>query len=575
VVVVGPYVIKYPALGDIAGTHISVGIDVPRLLVSRMLVQANSGAGKSWALRRILEQTYGHCQHIVLDPEGEFHTLREENDYVLAGKGGDCPADLRTATLLARRLLELRTSAIVDISELGAARAQFVKLFLESLVSAPRALWHPVIVVVDEAQLFCPERGRGEAVSTDAVIGLMTLGRKRGFAGILATQRISKLNKDAAADCNNKLIGRAALDVDTKRAGEELGMHGRDEQQTIRKMPPGEFFAFGPALSGEVVRVKIGPVTTTHPEPGDGGAMLPTPPSAATRKILAQLADLPHEAEEEAKTAADLRARVKVLERELAAGKTTVVEKEKIVERIVIKPSVPPVTLLALEALANLSQEALNKAREIQRQSDQRQPEFKNIADLHPHRDMFIGKRTSPALVSTDGYGNEDPNGRFSKPAANGHNGVAVADVPPGERKFLAALIQNPEGLRREQFAVLTGYKRSSRDSYISRLLSKGMVTLEDEIVRVTPAGIAALPDVEPLPTGRALQEHWLAKLPRGEQVILQILLDIYPESIVRATINLPEFKRSSRDSFISRLISRGLVTSKRGAVRASEGLFS
>ena len=52
-------------------------IDVDRLIISRALIQANSGAGKSWAIRRLLEQTHGRVQHLVLDVEGEFYTLRE------------------------------------------------------------------------------------------------------------------------------------------------------------------------------------------------------------------------------------------------------------------------------------------------------------------------------------------------------------------------------------------------------------------------------------------------------------------------------------------------------------------
>lgn len=41
---------------------------------TRLLVQANSGGGKSWALWRFLEQTHGQVQHHVIDPEGEFAT---------------------------------------------------------------------------------------------------------------------------------------------------------------------------------------------------------------------------------------------------------------------------------------------------------------------------------------------------------------------------------------------------------------------------------------------------------------------------------------------------------------------
>ena len=55
----------------------SVDVDVPRLVQSRLLVNANSGGGKSQTVRRLLERTHGQVPHHVLDPEGEFHTLRE------------------------------------------------------------------------------------------------------------------------------------------------------------------------------------------------------------------------------------------------------------------------------------------------------------------------------------------------------------------------------------------------------------------------------------------------------------------------------------------------------------------
>jgi hypothetical protein len=83
------------------------GVDLDRLVASRMLIQANSGGGKSRAIRQLLEETHGRVQHLVLDPEGEFATLRERFDYVLAGKEGDVQATPKTAKLLCRRLVEL------------------------------------------------------------------------------------------------------------------------------------------------------------------------------------------------------------------------------------------------------------------------------------------------------------------------------------------------------------------------------------------------------------------------------------------------------------------------------------
>ena len=73
-------------------------------------------------------------------------------------------------------------------------------------MNAPKALWHPVLVVLDEAHIFAPEKGQSEAL--DAVIGLAALGRKREFCAILATQRISKLHKDVAAEWRRKIMQR-------------------------------------------------------------------------------------------------------------------------------------------------------------------------------------------------------------------------------------------------------------------------------------------------------------------------------------------------------------------------------
>ncbi|MCC7024670.1 MAG: DUF87 domain-containing protein [Thermomicrobiales bacterium] len=295
----------------------SVDVDVPRLVQSRLLVNANSGGGKSQTVRRLLERTHGQVPHHVLDPEGEFHTLRERFDYVLAGRpggvAGDCPAEPASAGLLARRLLALGVSAVIDLFELDPPdRILFVRHYLDGLLDAPRALWRPTLVVVDEAHTFCPERGEGEAQSRDAVIGLMARGRKRGFCGVLATQRMSKLHKSAAAEANNVLIGRTALDVDVDRAARVLGFD-RHKRELLRHLHPGEFFAFGPAISDQVIKVLVGPVDTSHPEAGQG-AQTPAPPPAAIQQAIAHLKDIPRQAQVERETIEGLRARVADLE---------------------------------------------------------------------------------------------------------------------------------------------------------------------------------------------------------------------------------------------------------------------
>lgn len=109
----------------------TVKLDVDGLLRGRLLIQGGSGSGKSWLLRRICEEIFGKVQVIIIDPEGEFATLREKFGYVLVGKGGETPADPRSAALVAHKLLELRASAVCDLYEMKPfARHEWVPQFL-------------------------------------------------------------------------------------------------------------------------------------------------------------------------------------------------------------------------------------------------------------------------------------------------------------------------------------------------------------------------------------------------------------------------------------------------------------
>lgn len=310
----------HPTLGTTT-TGAAAPLDLDRLIETRLLVQGTSGSGKSYAVRRLLEETHGRVQHLVLDAEGEYATLRERFDYVLAGPGGDCPAEPRHAGLLARRLLELSASAIVDLHEMRPAdRPRFVRGFCEALVAAPRSLWHDALVVIEECHLVAPQGGR-EAESTNAVIDLATRGRKRGFALVAVTQRISDLHKSVVAQCGNRLIGLTTLDADVKRAAYELGFEGRDQARQLAELKRGHFFGFGPAISSRVISLTIGTVQTTHAQRRGSRAAPPPPAPEKVRAILGKLADLPREAEEEARTIDSLGRRVRDLERELRTAR--------------------------------------------------------------------------------------------------------------------------------------------------------------------------------------------------------------------------------------------------------------
>lgn len=296
----------------------AVRLDVLKLIDTRLLVQASSGGGKSWLLRKIIEEAAPHIQIIVLDPEGEFGTLREKHDFLLVGEEGELSTAVRSAPLLARRLIEKKVSAVIDLYELKfAQRREFVSGFLNSLMNVPKKLWHDVLIVLDESHVFCPEGGKKAVDSSDAVITLMTQGRKRGFCGLLATQRLSALSKDAAAQAKNVLIGSTTLDIDLQRAGLVLGLSAR-ERTKLMHLKPGEFYGFGPAFSFVGIKeITVGGVQTTHPRPGKRRQLVMPAPSKAIKGVLGEFDDLPEQAEQEIRNMEQAKAKIAELNREI------------------------------------------------------------------------------------------------------------------------------------------------------------------------------------------------------------------------------------------------------------------
>jgi hypothetical protein len=124
-----------------------------------------------------------------------------------------------------------------------------------------------MLVVVDEAQMFAPAAAgevsdEARKVSLGAMTNLMCRGRKRGLAGVIATQRLAKLAKNVAAEASNFLMGRTFLDIDMARAADLLGMERR-QAEMFRDLERGHFIALGPALSRRPLPLRIGSVETT------------------------------------------------------------------------------------------------------------------------------------------------------------------------------------------------------------------------------------------------------------------------------------------------------------------------
>jgi hypothetical protein len=238
-------------------------LDLEELLATRLLVQGNSGSGKSHLLRRLLEQSAPWVQQCVIDPEGDFVTLSQKFGHVVV----DAARTEAELTRIAGRIRQHRISAVLNLEGLDAEQQmRCAAAFLGGMFDAERDHWYPVLVVVDEAQLFAPAVAGEVAddarkVSLGAMTNLMCRGRKRGLAGVIATQRLAKLAKNVAAEASNFLMGRTFLDIDMARAADLLGMERRQAEQ-FRDLARGNFIALGPAIARRPLAVTIGPVET-------------------------------------------------------------------------------------------------------------------------------------------------------------------------------------------------------------------------------------------------------------------------------------------------------------------------
>src|SRR6218665_2528771 len=128
-------------------------LDIEELLATRLLVQGNSGSGKSHLLRRLLEQSAEWVQQVIIDPEGDFVTLADRYGHLVVD-GERTEAELAG---IASRIRQHRVSCVLTLEGLEVEeQMRAAGAFLNGLFDADREYWFPVLVVVDEAQMFAP-----------------------------------------------------------------------------------------------------------------------------------------------------------------------------------------------------------------------------------------------------------------------------------------------------------------------------------------------------------------------------------------------------------------------------------
>lgn len=576
-------------------------MDVFLMLLTRLLIQANSGGGKSWLIRRLAEQLVGIMPVIIIDPEGEFATLREKFNFVLVGKGGETPADCRSAKLVMHKLLELRASAVIDLYELDIAeRHRYVNLLCRAAIDAPKNLWRPTTFIFDEVHEFCPESGKGESEARAAVLAFPTKGRKRRFGSIFATQRLAKLAKDARAEFQNRMIGQTFEPDDLKVAASILGVSGRESvaefEKMMRTMDAGNFFAFGRAICLEQTRVMVGPVETSHEIEDSKFGTEPPPAPEKIKALLPKLADLPKQAEEKAKTEYDLRQEIRQLKSQVTAAakgaEAAASNLQSTSELKRLQKKLDDAMKLLIEISTrnfdtSVSQadiktaigSAVDKAiPQILAKVEQRNRELQMLVK---RAESFIeslkGSASKQVSVKLDVKHNEPFSVSTPLPPRVIDCGNGSGSISKCERSILTALAQYPNGRTANQVAVLTGYSVNSGgfNNSLSKLRTNGFINRGQPML-ATDEGLKVLGSYAPLPTGPELAQHWLGRLSKCEAAILSQLLEAHPDGMTSEDVAGRTNYQASSGGFnnsLSRLRTLELIT--RGQpIKASEDFF-
>src|SRR3546814_5661535 len=90
-------------------------LDLEELLATRLLVQGNSGSGKSHLLRRLIEQSAEWVQQAIIDPEGDFVTLADHYGHIVVEAADYSEADVQR---VAARVREHRASVVLNLEGL-------------------------------------------------------------------------------------------------------------------------------------------------------------------------------------------------------------------------------------------------------------------------------------------------------------------------------------------------------------------------------------------------------------------------------------------------------------------------
>ncbi len=396
-----------------------------------------------------------------------------------------------------------------------------------------------------------------------------------------------------------------------KRAGEELGFSGRDQVMSLRDLEPGQFYAYGPAISRKVVLAKIGGTETVHPKAGKYGAMKATLPTERIKNLLSKLNDLPREAEQDLNDKVALRKRVFELERQLQFQPKPqpqvdpAVMARKLNEAEII--GFAKADIMFKKRIEDFRKDLQERLHAIQAKAGEIVPPNPYSKHFRPPTEFTSVQRKLPASVEfTLGLSNKPP--LDPKPhswitkqweqeqLAKAGKPVSLVDNPGGpknlrvvaenlgekplnkcEKAILGFLASRNEPMSKTQIASITGYapKSGSFNNSLYHLNSLGLITKQGDRISIREGATASVMEIlgpDYKAPGRDAIMDWINRLNKCEGKILQVLKEYFPNPMSKVDVAAATNYDADSGSFnnsIYHLCSLGL------AIKVATGTIS
>lgn len=539
-----------------SGLRIARGFTLPLDVAGEATaILAKRGAGKTNTATVLVEELVrAGVQTVILDPVGAWWGVRAGADGeaagglgvpILGGRHADVPLEPTAGALIAQVAVESGQSLLLDLSDFGtkALIGSFVTAFAEKLYALKGRADSLVHLVLEEADLFAPQKVKGSERMQGAIEQLVRRGRSRGIGITMISQRSAVLSKDVLTQADVLVVMRTTGPHDVRAIREWVAARG-DEQgaEVIGSLPAlatGEAWFWNPErelLRRVQVRARSTFDSSRTPKVGE----IRVEPESVAPINLDDLGEQIQATVEKVKAddPRELKKTIAGLRRELAAkpsGET--VEVERVVEKRVEVPiEVPAVSDEQVAELRETANTMRDLSRTLVARADQIEEALRHV-------------REAPARPPSREHVQRDT--RHARPDRAASRPVTARPSPPDapagdvrvsgpQQRILDALAWFESiGVkpRRPPLAAVAGTssKSSGFEKNISTLRTAGLIEYpEPGRVELTDAGRQAAVWPDETPTDVELQEAIYRMVSGPQAALLRVLVDAYPDGLTR-----------------------------------------